>query len=74
MLTGHGWGGKSTGSTFSDLKYATDRGIAVMYLPPARKWVMTDIVSVTRVAFGRAKPLARQTTEVVARAAPDGNT
>jgi hypothetical protein len=38
MLTGHGWGGKSTGSTFSDLKYATDRGIAVMYLPPARKW------------------------------------
>ena len=43
MLTGHGRGGKSTGNTFSDLKYATDRGIAVMYLPPARKLVMTDI-------------------------------
>ena len=63
MLTGHGRGGKSTGNTFSDLKYATDRGIAVMNLPPARNWVMTDIDSVTSVAFGRARPLERQTSD-----------
>jgi hypothetical protein len=29
-FTGHGRGGKSTGKTFRDLKYATDRGMAVM--------------------------------------------
>jgi hypothetical protein len=30
MWTGHGRIGKSTGNTLSDLKFATDLGIAVM--------------------------------------------
>ena len=48
MLTAHGRPGKSTGNTFSDLKYATDLGIAAMNMPLATKWVMTDIDGVTR--------------------------
>ncbi len=58
MLTGHGRAGKSTGNTLSDLKYATDRGIEVMNWPSARKWVMTDMDSVTRLALGMARPRA----------------
>src|SRR5438132_7052681 len=60
MLTGHGRDGKSTGNTLSDLKYATDLGIAVMNWPSARKWVMTDMDSVTRLALGMARPRAWQ--------------
>src|ERR1700731_4425195 len=60
VLTGHGRTGKSTGNTLSDLKYATDLGIAVMNWPSARKWVMTDMDSVTRLALGIARPRAWQ--------------
>src|SRR6266849_5877924 len=60
MLTGHGRAGKSTGNTLRDLKYATDLGIAVMNWPSARKWVMTDIDSVTRLALGIARLRAWQ--------------
>ena len=38
MLTGHGRTGKSTGSTLSGLKYATDRGIAVMKSSSSESW------------------------------------
>ena len=34
MLTGHDRAGKSTGNTLSDLKYATDLGIAVILVVP----------------------------------------
>jgi hypothetical protein len=41
MLTGQGRSGRSTGNMLSDLKYATDRGIDVINLPSAKKWVMS---------------------------------
>jgi hypothetical protein len=42
----------------SEQKDATERGMDVMNWPSARKWVMTDIDSVTRLAFGMARPRA----------------
>jgi hypothetical protein len=62
-LTGHGRDGKSSGSIFKDLKCATDRGIAVINRPSARKWVMTDIDSVTKLVRGMAKPRVRNSSE-----------
>ena len=62
-LTGHGRDGKSSGNILRDLKCATDRGIAVINRPPARKWVMTDIDSVTKLDRGMARPRARNSSE-----------
>jgi hypothetical protein len=62
MLTGQGRAGKSTGNTLSDLKYATDLGMEVMNWPSARKWVMTEMDSVTTLALGMASLRVWQTS------------
>ena len=61
-LTGHGWAGKSTGSTLSELKCTTDFGIAAMNWPLARKWVMTGMDNVSMPAFGMGRPRAWKTS------------
>src|SRR5262249_61652429 len=65
MLTGQGRNGRSTGNTLSALKYATDRGIEVINLPSAKKWVMTDMDSVTMLAFGIGSPFARKASDKI---------
>ena len=57
IVTGHGRTGKSTGNTF-ELNRTTDLGIAVMNGPLARKWAMTGMEGVTRLALGMARPRA----------------
>src|SRR6476620_10322259 len=59
MLTGQGCAGRSTGNVLSELKLATERGIAVMNGPLARKWSITDIDRVTRFARGTGRPRVR---------------